>query len=78
MKNRKQIIKRLETLTNAELLAEYRSLVAAKRWDEARLAKQEMSEAWRLIKSHLCDCENPEPKTGVAGVSEACPIHGRG
>lgn len=24
-----------------------------------------------------CDCENPTPKTGVALVSENCPIHGR-
>lgn len=24
-----------------------------------------------------CDCQNPYPKAGVAGVSEACPIHGR-
>lgn len=23
-----------------------------------------------------CDCQNPEPKSGVAGVSEGCPIHG--
>jgi hypothetical protein len=26
----------------------------------------------------VCDCQNPEPKTGVALVSESCPIHGRG
>lgn len=24
----------------------------------------------------LCDCQNPEPDRGVAGVSEACPVHG--
>jgi hypothetical protein len=23
-----------------------------------------------------CDCQNPEPESGVAGVSEECPIHG--
>lgn len=23
-----------------------------------------------------CDCENPEPKSGAALVSEECPIHG--
>lgn len=26
--------------------------------------------------SDQCDCENPEPETGVALVSEDCPIHG--
>lgn len=24
-----------------------------------------------------CDCQNPEPESGVALVSEDCPIHGR-
>lgn len=22
-----------------------------------------------------CDCQNPEPISGVAGISNACPIH---
>jgi len=25
----------------------------------------------------LCDCQNPEPETGCALVSEECPIHGQ-
>lgn len=24
----------------------------------------------------VCDCQNPEPASGVALVSESCPIHG--
>lgn len=43
-KGRKQIIRALEHLTDDQLLTEYRALVEAKRWDEARLAKQEMRE----------------------------------
>jgi hypothetical protein len=23
----------------------------------------------------ICDCENPEPESGAALVSETCPIH---
>lgn len=32
--------------------------------------------AANAIKNVECDCENPEPASGVALVSEDCPIHG--
>lgn len=43
-KGRKQTILHFEGLTDAQLLEAYRAEVEAKRWDEARFAKQEMRE----------------------------------
>lgn len=40
------------------------------RWGHVRLMRDLFEE------QSVCDCENPEPKTGVSLVSEDCPIHG--
>lgn len=28
------------------------------------------------MRAPVCNCQNPEPASGAAGVSEDCPIHG--
>jgi hypothetical protein len=43
-KGRKQFIAYFETLADEQLIAAYQEECAVKRWDEARLAKQEMRE----------------------------------
>lgn len=36
-----------------------------------------MAAQWSGADIAECDCQNPEPESGVAGVSEDCEIHGR-
>ena len=54
--------------------------------EEHRLIKlqDEIGWPWRASKEQIddwnnkklgCDCQRPEPISGVAGVSESCPVH---
>lgn len=40
---------------------------------EDQLPRQAYLAGWPA--TEICDCENPNPETGVALVSNACPIH---
>lgn len=44
-------------------------------WDDWKYAAASSAQIHRWA---ICDCQNPEPDSGVAGVSESCPIHGGG
>jgi hypothetical protein len=65
---------------SADLTEEREALAEDIAVDRERLAGRITPSVWRLMDQAIkllrnCDCQNPEPRSGAAGVSEECPFH---